>query len=310
MVWSIVHTLTEKIMSPGDPRLAHLPLIGSPLPVTLILVSYIYFVQVLGPRLMVDRKPFKLRRVMMMYNLFMVILSISQFIRGGIYGWFGAYSYTCQPIDYSNSGNGIGMAYTAYIYFLSKIVELLDTVFFVMRKKFNQITVLHVARHASIAWLMYWGVKHFPGGHGSFQGFANSFVHIFVYSYYLLSALGPRIAPFLWWKKYLTQLQMTQFVVIFLHSFQLVFRPNCDYPHWILVPYCAAAVYFLVMFINFYRRSYVKRCSERATQPSLPAPEFGEFVGKNTKSTAQMMCYQLKSAHAYDEERENSKKAL
>lgn len=257
---------------------------------------------------MADRKPFQLRRVLMLYNLFMVILSVSQFIRGGIYGWFGAYSYTCQPIDYSNSKNGVGMAYTAYIYFLSKIVELLDTVFFVLRKKFSQITVLHVTHHASIAWLMYWGVKYFPGGHGSFQGFANSFVHIFVYSYYLLSALGPRVAPFLWWKKYLTQLQMAQFVIIFVHTFQLVFQPDCNYPRWILVPYCGVAAYFLAMFSNFYRKSYLNRLSKsKADLPSQTPNSVHDFSGK-TKTAMQMIAFQLKSVN--EEERENSKTAL
>ena len=31
-----------------------------------------------------------------------------------------------------------------------------------------------------------------------------------MYSYYALAALGPRLQPFLWWKKYLTQLQLGQ----------------------------------------------------------------------------------------------------
>jgi len=36
----------------------------------------------------------------------------------------------------------------------------------------------------------------------------NTFVHIIMYSYYLLSAFGPRFQKYLWWKKYLTVLQM------------------------------------------------------------------------------------------------------
>jgi GNS1/SUR4 family. len=37
---------------------------------------------------------------------------------------------------------------------------------------------------------------------------ANSFIHVLMYTYYGLSAMGPHIAKYLWWKKYLTILQL------------------------------------------------------------------------------------------------------
>lgn len=46
------------------------------------------------------------------------------------------------------------------------------------------------------------------GGHSTFFGLLNTFVHIVMYSYYLFSALGEKYQKFLWWKKYLTALQM------------------------------------------------------------------------------------------------------
>ena len=36
----------------------------------------------------------------------------------------------------------------------------------------------------------------------------NSFIHVVMYTYYLLSALGPRVRKYLWWKKYLTAMQL------------------------------------------------------------------------------------------------------
>jgi len=36
----------------------------------------------------------------------------------------------------------------------------------------------------------------------------NSFIHILMYSYYGLSALGPAVQKYLWWKRYLTKLQL------------------------------------------------------------------------------------------------------
>ena len=41
-----------------------------------------------------------------------------------------------------------------------------------------------------------------------FAAMVNSFVHVVMYLYYTLSACGPRIRKYLYWKKYLTMLQM------------------------------------------------------------------------------------------------------
>lgn len=51
----------------------------------------------------------------------------------------------------------------AWWYFFSKVVDLLDTVFFVLRKKQNQVSFLHVYHHF-ITCLFSWGyLKYLPG---------------------------------------------------------------------------------------------------------------------------------------------------
>lgn len=42
------------------------------------------------------------------------------------------------------------------------------------------------------------------------MGALNSFVHVVMYSYYLLTALNPKYKNNLWWKKYITQLQIVR----------------------------------------------------------------------------------------------------
>jgi hypothetical protein len=49
-----------------------------------------------------------------------------------------------------------------------------------------------------------------PGGQESFGGTLNSLVHVLMYSYYFLAALGPHMQKYLWWKRYLTTFQMIQ----------------------------------------------------------------------------------------------------
>lgn len=41
----------------------------------------------------------------------------------------------------------------------------------------------------------------------------NCFVHLVMYFYYLVSALGPQYRKYLWWKKYLTSLQLVNYSI-------------------------------------------------------------------------------------------------
>lgn len=83
-----------------------------------------------------------------------------------------------------------------------------------MRKRYDQVSTLHVIHHGIMPVSVWWGVKFTPGGHSSFFGFLNTFVHIIMYTYYMLAAMGPHMQKYLWWKRYLTVLQMVGFIGI------------------------------------------------------------------------------------------------
>ena len=53
-----------------------------------------------------------------------------------------------------------------WIYYFSKLIELLDTFFFILRKKNNQVTFLHVYHHATMPFIWWAGIKWFAGGMG------------------------------------------------------------------------------------------------------------------------------------------------
>uniref|UniRef100_A0A8C3K4B0 Elongation of very long chain fatty acids protein n=1 Tax=Calidris pygmaea TaxID=425635 RepID=A0A8C3K4B0_9CHAR len=118
------------------------------------------------------------------------------------------------------------MARVCWWFFFSKVIELLDTVFFILRKKQEQVTFLHVYHHATMLFNWWSGVKYVPGGQAFFIGMLNSFVHIFMYGYYALASLGPQMHRYLWWKRYLTIMQL---VINFMGS-SLHFRVSCDGP--------------------------------------------------------------------------------
>lgn len=62
------------------------------------------------------------------------------------------------------------IAGVVWLYFIVKIIDLLDTVFFVLRKKYNQISFLHVYHHAGMVMGGWGAVKYLPGGHVTFLG--------------------------------------------------------------------------------------------------------------------------------------------
>jgi hypothetical protein len=52
------------------------------------------------------------------------------------------------------------------------------------------------------------------GGHSTFFALLNTFVHIVMYFYYMISAMGPKYQKYIWWKKYLTTFQMVTFIAL------------------------------------------------------------------------------------------------
>lgn len=60
----------------SDPRVNDWFLMSSPFPTLAICLFYAYFVKVLGPKLMENRKPFDLRNIMIWYNFIQVIFSL------------------------------------------------------------------------------------------------------------------------------------------------------------------------------------------------------------------------------------------
>lgn len=125
-----------------------------------------------------------------------------------MYAFFTQNYWKCAPVNYSYSSSAIYTANLFHVYFIAKLTELLDTVFFVLRKKDNQVSFLHLYHHTFMAFNTWIVVKYIAGGQGSFTAGLNSFVHIIMYSYYLLSGFGTRFQKYLWWKKYITKLQL------------------------------------------------------------------------------------------------------
>jgi len=87
----------------SDKRVKDWFLMSSPLPTLTMCLSYAFIVKVLGPRLMRDRKPFQLRKTLIVYNLLQVIFSTWIFYEAWDGAWGNGYSLRCEPVDYSTT---------------------------------------------------------------------------------------------------------------------------------------------------------------------------------------------------------------
>ncbi|XP_048505417.1 elongation of very long chain fatty acids protein-like [Athalia rosae] len=253
----------DLVYNKSDPRTRDWFLLKQPGDVLLIVALYIYFCVWSGPKYMKDKPPYELRKTLIAYNFMQVLLSMYLVYEGLMAGWLNEYSYTCQPIDFSESPSAMRMAGAGYMYFISKVLELLDTVFFVFRKKQRQVSFLHLYHHVSMLMLTWFGVRYWMGGHGTLFGVVNSFVHMFMYAYYMLTAFGESTRRFLWWKKYITILQIAQFILVGLHSAQVLFR-ECDYPKRLAALIMLQNVVFFYLFTSFYIETYVKGNARKA----------------------------------------------
>ncbi|KAL9702874.1 hypothetical protein quinque_006392 [Culex quinquefasciatus] len=260
----IFHRIAKFFVENQDERTTGWFLSGSMTPLIIILVTYLYFCLYAGPRYMAKRKPFKLEGVLIAYNAIQVVLSIWLVYEGIMGGWNGVYNLRCQPVDYSRDPLAMRMAGAVWAYYICKVVELLDTVFFVLRKKQNQVSFLHLYHHTLMPVCGFVGVKYFAGGHGTLLGVINSFIHVCMYAYYMLAAMGPKVQQYLWWKPYLTKMQIVQFVIVFFHTLQVQFQPTCGYPKSIAALLTLNAALFIYMFSMFYVKSYLRAAKRPA----------------------------------------------
>lgn len=255
----------EDLFADGDPRVTRWPLVSkTPLPVTTLICGYL-LVLYIGIKLMKNRQPFNLQKILVIYNFGLVVFSCYILTELLLSITAAKYSLVCQDYDEDHSNQDpkeFRVTSVIWVFYFSKAVELLDTILMILRKKNDQITFLHVYHHMSML-CVFWVVLRFhPGGEVFMVCLLNTFVHIIMYTYYGMSAI-PSLRKHLWWKKYLTKLQMIQFIVMLGHI--ILVNVKCqNIPRWGFLLYAFYLPVMLVLFGNFYLQAYIKRRRENA----------------------------------------------
>ncbi|OMO92100.1 GNS1/SUR4 membrane protein [Corchorus olitorius] len=145
----------------------------------------------------------------------------------------------------------------AYIFYLSKILEFVDTLLIILSKSKQRLTFLHVYHHATVLVMCYlWLTTRqslFP-----IALVTNATVHVVMYFYYLLCAMGMRPK----WKRLVTDCQIVQFVFSFAVSVLMLYYHFTGSGCSGIWGWCFNAVFnasLLALFVDFHGKSYAKR---------------------------------------------------
>ncbi|CAD1474263.1 unnamed protein product, partial [Heterotrigona itama] len=242
-------------LSLADERTRGWLLVDSPKPTLIYTMLYLFIVWA-GPKIMRKRRAFKLTWALVPYNLAMACL---------------------------NAYIAIQIAHAVWWYYFSKLLEFCDTFFFILRKKDNQLSFLHVYHHSTMFSLWWIGIKWVPSGSTFLPAMVNSFIHVLMYSYYGLSALGPSVAKYLWWKKYLTILQLIQFTTALILGINGI-RSGCDFPLWMQYALVIYMISFIVLFGNFYIKAYIAKGKQAYAEKQLQKMKANKQLKKEVTS--------------------------
>lgn len=286
MFYKMKEYIHDLIDNRSDQRTKGLYLMDDLNTVCFICFLYVLFVTVIGPKYMENRKPYNLKNVLFYYNIFQIVISAVICYESFTIHYFKNY-FRCQSVDYSMNPSAVRLLRANYLYFLSKFIELLDTVFFVLRKKNNQVTFLHIYHHLSMPFKSWITTKYYAGGSMIMIPMINSFIHVIMYTYYLLAGLGPKVQKYLWWKKYLTVLQLIQFLTGIIHLTIALVRPSedCNISKIYMFGNLLVALLFYFLFNHFYKQAYTKAKKEAADIAAAKATANAEIQDNQDSAT-------------------------
>ncbi|NXF42720.1 ELOV6 protein, partial [Oceanites oceanicus] len=149
----------------------------------------------------------------------------------------------------------------SYLFVLSKLLELGDTMFIVLRKK--KLIFLHWYHHVSTLIVTWYGYKDMVAG-GGWLAVLNFSVHVVMYSYYAMRAAGFQVSRF--FAMAITLLQMLQMLALIVLNILIIFWMEDKVCHTTgTTVFLSSVLYlsFLVLFCNFFFKTYL-----RSTQKS------------------------------------------
>lgn len=144
---TIFHKLFDEY---GDDRVRDWFLMSSPFSLISILIFYVILTKFIIKPFMKNREPLKLKSIIIVWNSLKIILNLILFYIIIKNGMLNDHSFTCQPIDRSDNEEALFAITICWFVMLAKLLDLLDTVFMLLKKKDEQVTFLHTFHYLSI----------------------------------------------------------------------------------------------------------------------------------------------------------------
>lgn len=209
---------------------------------------------------MKDRKPFDLDNFTRCYNVFQVVTCI-YFVNWAYNRGFTLSSTWQCPEKKTSWEDFVSLVNCNWRFIILRLIELVETVVFVLRKKQNQVSTLHVYHHISTATMLWLFLKYQVNEMGVYTCALNSMIHIGMYSYYFLTsfkALRPHLKIV---KPFITIIQLVQLVLIFGHVVVALTKCNETKLYYALIVNMLILIGF---FAKFYIDTYMKANKKKA----------------------------------------------
>ncbi|CAD5223608.1 unnamed protein product [Bursaphelenchus okinawaensis] len=208
---------------------------------------------------MKNREPMKLQTTLVLWNLFLGLFSIAGFVRVVeeyyyVVSNFGFYNAICNIF----SPNGPAFFWSV-MFTVSKVLELGDTVFLVLRKK--PVIFLHSFHHMFVMVIVFHAVAEMGAPAITFM-LMNYFAHSIMYPYYAAMAAGIRVPRPL--AKCITVIQITQmFLGVMVTTFTVYKRDiqgeYCQTTRFSTLLSYTTYVAFGWLFVQFFLKAYAKK---------------------------------------------------
>ncbi|CAH2321857.1 elongation of very long chain fatty acids 6 [Pelobates cultripes] len=228
--------------------------------------SFLYVALIFGgQRVMKERKRFELRRPLVLWSFTLAVFSIIGAIRtswylGNVLIASGFKESVCDSGFYS----GPVSKFWAYAFVLSKVPELGDTLFIVLRKQ--KLIFLHWYHHITVLLYTWYTYKDTVAGGGWFMTM-NFTVHAFMYSYYTLRAAGIRVPrPCAMFITITQILQMFMGIVVNSLVYHWKQDGGCksttENIFWSSMMYLS----YLILFCSFFIKAYMKEPEKKKNE--------------------------------------------
>ncbi|CDJ60141.1 elongation of very long chain fatty acids 4 protein, putative [Eimeria maxima] len=161
------------------------------------------------------------------------------------------YSFMCNRFNVPNTR----MAEVTWFFYMLKYVDLLDTVFMIVRGNWRQVSFLHVYHHSSVIYISWVNASVGYDGEIYYVVALNALVHVVMYAYYFMASLNSPLARMV--KIFVTQLQMAQFLSMTAHAcYHVYYYKTCRYPLRVTIGYFFYVLSLFLLFRNFSKKTY------------------------------------------------------